>query len=125
MPLPVAALARAALGARCPRCERGALFQGILTLRPRCPVCDYDLGRADTGDGPAVFMIFIIGFLFLPIVVWSEVTADRPAWASLLIWGPPILILTVGLLRPSKALSVALAYHTRRDQAADAGDDPP
>jgi uncharacterized protein (DUF983 family) len=112
----IGALARAAVFARCPRCERGAIFDGFLTIRSHCPNCDYDYSHADQGDGPAVFLIFIIGFLFLPIVMISEVRADRPIWISLAIWGPIILILVVVLLRPAKALTIALAYRTKRDQ---------
>jgi uncharacterized protein (DUF983 family) len=116
MSLPISALARAALFARCPRCERGPIFDRFLTLRSHCPHCSYDYSHADQGDGPAVFLIFIVGFLFLPIVMISEVGADRPIWLSLAIWGPIILLLVILLLRPAKALTIALAYHTKRDR---------
>ena len=114
--IPFGALARAAIFARCPHCETGAIFDGLLTVRAHCPSCDYDLSRSDPGDGPAVFLIFVIGFLFLPIVMISEVRADRPVWISLAIWGPVILVLVLTLLRPAKALAIALAYHTKRDR---------
>ena len=48
---------------RCPRCGEGKLFQGFLTLRPRCDDCGLDYGFADAGDGPAVFVILIGGFI--------------------------------------------------------------
>ncbi len=115
MDMPIAALVRACLSQRCPSCEKGALFDGLLKIRPVCSECGFELAKSDTGDGPAVFLIFIIGFLFLPIVIYVEFHADRPGWLSLLIWGPPIVGLAIILLRPVKALSVALAFHTRRN----------
>ena len=48
---------RAGLRCRCPRCGKGKLFAGFLTLRPRCEVCGLDYGFADSGDGPAVFIM--------------------------------------------------------------------
>jgi uncharacterized protein (DUF983 family) len=51
-------LAQAALGCRCPRCGEGALFTGLLTVRPACPSCALDFSAEDAGDGPAVFVIF-------------------------------------------------------------------
>ena len=51
------------LRGRCPRCGEGRLFQGFLDLRPRCEHCGLDYGFADAGDGPAVFVILIGGFI--------------------------------------------------------------
>jgi uncharacterized protein (DUF983 family) len=53
----------AGLRCRCPRCGEGKLFAGFLTLRPRCEVCGLDYGFADSGDGPAVFIMFLAGFI--------------------------------------------------------------
>ena len=41
------------------------MFSGFLALRPACTVCGLDLDFADAGDGPAVFVILIAGFLLL------------------------------------------------------------
>ncbi|NNG03364.1 MAG: DUF983 domain-containing protein, partial [Inquilinus sp.] len=54
---------RTALAGRCPRCGRGRLYAGYLTLVERCESCGLALAENDSGDGPAVFLIFIIGFL--------------------------------------------------------------
>jgi uncharacterized protein (DUF983 family) len=112
--LPIGAVLRATFSLTCPRCGKGKIFDGLLKLKPQCPVCAFDLATSDTGDGPAVFLIFAIGFLFLPLVIYVEVHADRPGWLSLLIWAPAIIALTLGLMRPVKALSVALSFHTGR-----------
>jgi uncharacterized protein (DUF983 family) len=115
MELPWAALVQAAVTLKCPACRDAAIFDGLLKLKSVCQ-CGFDFSASDNGDGPAVFLIFIIGFLFLPLVVYVEFHADRPGWLSLLIWTPPIIGLTLLLLRPTKALSVALSFHTRRNR---------
>jgi uncharacterized protein (DUF983 family) len=53
---------RAGLRCACPRCGKGKLFRGFLTLAPCCEACGLDYGFADAGDGPAVFIMFLAGF---------------------------------------------------------------
>ena len=48
---------------RCPNCGEGPLFQGFLTVAPQCEACGFDLRKADSGDGPAVFIILIVCLL--------------------------------------------------------------
>jgi len=48
---------------RCPNCGEGHLFEGFLKVSPRCEACGFDLAAADSGDGPAVFVILIAGFV--------------------------------------------------------------
>lgn len=108
----------AGLGCRCPRCGRGKLFQGYLTVRERCEVCGLDLRKADSGDGPAVFIIFILGFLVVPIALWVEAAFEPPMWVHMVIWPVVILGLALGLLRPMKATMIALQF---RHRASDSG----
>jgi len=51
----------ASLWGRCPRCGKGNLFRGYLTLSPSCPACGLDFAGFEAGDGPAVFVILIVG----------------------------------------------------------------
>ena len=44
---------KAGLACRCPRCGRGKLFSGYLTVGAPCGVCGLDLSDHDSGDGPA------------------------------------------------------------------------
>jgi uncharacterized protein (DUF983 family) len=46
---------------RCPACGRGSLFSRYLHFAARCTQCDADFSKADTGDGPAVFVVLIVG----------------------------------------------------------------
>ena len=57
-----AGIAAAGIRGRCPRCGKGALFHTGLVPKPSCDNCGLDYSFADSGDGPAIFAIFILGF---------------------------------------------------------------
>jgi uncharacterized protein (DUF983 family) len=102
---------RAGLACRCPRCGRGKLFGGFLTLQPLCETCGLDYAFADSGDGPAVFVIFIAGFIVVGCALVTEILFEPPFWLHALLWGPLILATTLLPLRPMKGLMIALQYH--------------
>ncbi len=104
---------RAGLAGRCPRCGEGRLFTGFLDLPSRCESCGLDYAPIDTGDGPAVFVIFIVGFLVVGAALGTEIAFAPPYWLHLVIWLPAILVLSLGLLRPVKAILVALQFKHR------------
>ncbi len=103
----------AGLRCRCPRCGRGRLFKGFLTVAPRCDVCDLDLARSDSGDGPAVFIVLIVGALVTAMALIVEVKYQPPIWLHLALWFPLILLGTLGMLRPLKSVMIALQYRHR------------
>lgn len=119
-PAPVSPLS-AGLRCRCPRCGRGRLFDGYLTTAPACEACGLDYKFIDAGDGPAVFVILIVGFLVVGAALVVEVKVRPPIWVHMAIWLPMILILSLGLLRPLKATLIALqyAYKAREGRLAD------
>lgn len=111
---------RSAIGAglrcRCPRCGEGRVFQGFLQLRSACDKCGLDLSQVDTGDGPAVFVIFIVGMIVVGLAAWLELTVKPPLWLHLLLWVPLIILLSAALLRPFKGVLLALEYkHKARE----------
>lgn len=116
-PSPPSELA-AGLGCRCPRCGKGELFQGFVSLRDRCSACGLDYAMADSGDGPAVFIILIVGAIVVLLAVLTEIWVMPPYWVHAVLWPPLILGLSLGLLRPAKALMIALQY---RHQASEGG----
>jgi uncharacterized protein (DUF983 family) len=109
---------RAGLACRCPRCGKGKLYRGFLALEERCGICGLDYTAADTGDGPAVFLILIVGAIVVFAAVMVEISIMPPYWVHALLWPPLILGLSLGLLRPAKALMIALQY---RHQASEGG----
>lgn len=121
MPQPPSPLT-AALACRCPQCGEGKLFQGFLTLRPRCDACGLDYAFVDAGDGPAVFVILAAGFIVVFAALIVEFAYQPPFWLHALIWLPLILVVTLLPLRPTKALLIALQY---RHKAAEGRVDRP
>src|ERR1700739_37732 len=101
----------AGLACRCPRCGRGKLFAGFLTLRPRCEVCGLDYGFADSGDGPAVFIMFFAGFIVVGAALVAGDLYHPPYWVHAALWLPLIFLVTLGPLRPTKGLMIALQYY--------------
>ncbi|HZD24947.1 MAG TPA: DUF983 domain-containing protein [Alphaproteobacteria bacterium] len=103
----------AGLRCRCPRCGQGRLFQGLLNVRPSCEVCGLDLSAHDSGDGPAVFVIFIVGFLAVLAAILVESLFAPPVWVHLIYQLPLVIGLSILLLRVLKAWLIAMQYRHR------------
>lgn len=110
---PLQAPLQTALAGRCPRCGEGRLFAGFLALAPRCECCSLDYGFADSGDGPAIFIMMIAGFIIVGLALWVEFTWQPPYWVHAVLWIPLTLGLTLGLLRPLKSWLIAQQYRHR------------
>jgi len=104
------------LKGRCPRCGEGRMYAGLLTLAKRCGVCGLDYAFADAGDGPAVFVILIIGFVVVGLALWMEVSYAPPLWLHFLLWIPLTIALCLMALRLIKGVLIALQY---RNKAAE------
>jgi uncharacterized protein (DUF983 family) len=101
---------------RCPRCGEGRLFSGFLGVQPRCQACGLDFSFIDSGDGPAVFIIMIVGFIVVGLALYVEFTFAPPFWVHALLWVPLILGLSIGLLRPLKGFLIAQQYRHRAEE---------
>jgi uncharacterized protein (DUF983 family) len=99
------------LACRCPRCGKGKLFEGFLTLKPRCEVCGLDYSFVDAGDGPAVFIIMFAGFVVVGCALAVEFAYQPPFWLHAVLWVPLILLVTLAPLRAMKGLLIALQFH--------------
>lgn len=108
--------AEAAVRGLCPRCGERTLFAGIATFAPSCRACGLDIAGFNVGDGPAAFLIFIVGGLVTGLAIWLELAASPPWWLHVILWVPLTAFLTIGLLRLGKALLLALEY---RNQAQE------
>ncbi|MBN9241401.1 MAG: DUF983 domain-containing protein [Mesorhizobium sp.] len=106
----------AGLKGRCPRCGEGRLFSSFLTVGKECSVCRLDYSFADAGDGPAVFVILIIGFIVVGLALWAEVSYAPPLWLHFLLWIPLTLVLCLTALRLFKGVLITLQY---RNKAAE------
>ncbi|WP_020176682.1 DUF983 domain-containing protein [Methyloferula stellata] len=101
---------------RCPRCGQGKAFSGFLDLAKTCDKCGLDFSFADAGDGPAVFVSLIGGFLVLGAALWTELTYEPPFWVHLVIFLPLTVVVCLGLLRPLKGLLVSLQFRNKAEQ---------
>ena len=108
---------RAALLGRCPRCGEGSLFNGYLTVARACTHCGLDYSTFDPGDGPAVFVILIVGFLVAGGALIVEVAFQPPYWVHAVIWLPTIFVLAFGFLRLVKSTLLVLQYKHRAGEA--------
>lgn len=120
-----ASIGKAALSCKCPSCLKGDIFEGFLDLKEQCPSCGLDLTKHDSGDGPAVFIIFILGFLIVPISLWIAMIVAWPLWVHAIVWSIVTLACTAGMLRPAKALTLAAQFHMRGDLMTDSTDPDP
>ncbi len=100
----------AGLGGKCPRCGQGRLFDGFLGLRKSCEHCGLDYAKADAGDGPAVFAIFIVGFVAVAAAFIVRFAWYAPFWVAFAVSAGLTVALTILLLRPLKATLIALQY---------------
>lgn len=107
----------AGLTSHCPNCGEGALFDGFLKVTSRCEGCGFDLSKSDSGDGPAVFIIIIAGFLVAFAALFTEIAFRPPIWVHLVIWLPLATIVCLGLLRPMKGLMIAAQFANKASQA--------
>lgn len=102
----------AGMRCRCPKCGQGQLFKSAfnLDLEQACPKCGLSYKFIDTGDGPAVFVIMGLGFVMLGAALILEFAVHPPIWVHGLLWVPTTFALAFGLLRPLKALLIALQF---------------
>jgi uncharacterized protein (DUF983 family) len=114
--------AEAAFKGLCPRCGNPTLFAGLATFAPKCRACGLDFGSFNVGDGPAPFLIFIVGGLVVGLAIALELSASPPWWVHALLWIPLSTILTIGLLRIAKGLLLALEYRHRAREGRIAGE---
>ena len=99
------------IACKCPRCGKGSIYSGFLTLQPACESCGLDFAFMDSGDGPAIFMIMIAGAIVVAAALIVEIKYQPPFWLHAALWLPLILATTLLPLRAMKSLLIALQYH--------------
>jgi uncharacterized protein (DUF983 family) len=92
------------------------MFKGFLDLAPRCEACGLDYSFVDAGDGPAVIVTLLAGFVVVGAALVVEVKYEPPMWLHLVIFLPLTLVVCLGMLRPLKGVLVALQYRNRAGQ---------
>ena len=103
--------AAAALRGQCPRCGERTLFAGWVAFAPQCRACGLDFAGFNVGDGPAAFLILIVGALLTGSAIAVELAFEAPWWVHL-AWIPAGAALTISGLRLAKALLITREYQT-------------
>ena len=101
----------AALQGNCPRCGERTLFAGAVAFASKCRACGLDFAGFNVGDGPAAFLILLVGALLTAAAITVELEFEAPWWVHL-VWIPVGAALTIGGLRLAKALLLAREYQT-------------
>ena len=101
-----------AVAGGCPRCGAGTLFSGWVKFAPKCQACGLDFDSFNVGDGPAAFLILIVGAIVVAGAITLELAAEPPFWVHL-IWIPVAAALTIGGLRAAKAWLIWQEYRHR------------
>jgi uncharacterized protein (DUF983 family) len=91
-------------------------------LAPRCDVCGLDYDFAHSGDGPAVFVILITGFIIVGAALLVEVRYQPPYWLHAVLWGSLAIILPLLLLRAFKGALIALQFRHKAEEGKLASD---
>lgn len=114
-------MGEAALFGLCPRCGARTLFGGLAKFADHCRACSLDFTKFNVGDGPAAFLILIIGAFVVGLAMWLQLSYEPPFWVHALLWIPLTTGLVIYGLRVAKA---ALVFAEYRNHAGEAGREP-
>lgn len=101
------------LKGRCPVCGQGSLFDGFLKFAPHCEGCGANFDIEDAGDGPAVFVIMLAGFIIIPLALAFQLITSAPLWLTMLLWMPILIMFCLALLRPLRGVMFNLQWVNR------------
>jgi uncharacterized protein (DUF983 family) len=107
-----------ALAGACPRCGARTLFDGWVRFAGKCRGCGLDFSGFNVGDGPAAFLILIVGAILTIGAITGELMFEAPYWVHL-VWVPLGLALTVFGLRFGKALLLGQEYRHRAGEGRE------
>jgi uncharacterized protein (DUF983 family) len=113
-----ATLAASALWGRCPECASPELFDGVVQFAKTCKTCGLDFGAFNVGDGPAAFLVLIVGALVSIGAITLQLSVEPPFWVHILVWVPVTTGLVIGLLRVAKAALLFLEYKNRAKEGS-------
>ena len=100
------------MAGRCPHCGEGRLFASILKPVEHCANCGLDMSFAEEGDGPAVFVILIMGFVIAGLALMVEYALRPPVWIHIVLWLPVTLLVCLWALRTMKGIMIAAQFKT-------------
>lgn len=100
------------LAGKCPRCGRGKLFAGYLTVAKACANCGLSFDFASGDDGAAWFVMLFVSVVGVGSILGVEVAYGPPFWVHILLGIPLLIILPMVLLRPVKGMLLCQQWKT-------------
>lgn len=98
---------------RCPNCEQGAMFAGLLRPHVRCAACGVRFERMDGESiGGLAITTFVVPSLALLGFFLTNALTPLPFTLNALVWGAAIVLGVTLLYRHSRAAWVAVSYLT-------------
>ena len=93
----------------------------MLSFADGCTICGADFRDEDAGDGPAIFVIFIVGIFIVPMALGFHMILDPPFFVTFAIWGTIIILVSLWLLRLLRGLMFNIAWqrHAREVRLQD------
>ena len=101
------------LTAKCPRCGRGKLFDGYLSVAKSCQNCRLSYAFADSGDGAAWFVMLFTCVVGVGSILGLEIAYAPPFWAHVLLAIPVLILMPLILLRPVKGFLLCQQWITK------------
>ncbi len=92
------------------------MFKGFLSFRPACEACGQDFTAFDSADGPAFFVMSIVGTAVVALALWLEITYEPPVWVHALVAIPLSIGFSLALIRPAKGVLAALQFRNKAEQ---------
>ena len=111
-PGPAPSLVAATLKGLCPQCGARTLFAGVARFAAQCSNCGLPFASFDVGDGPAVFLILIVGTIVAVSAILVDLAYSPSLWVHL-GWIPLMVGLTLAGLRLGKAALMYQIFHHR------------
>ena len=100
----------ASLFGQCPDCGHRTLFSGIIRFADSCTLCGLNFSAYNVGDGPAAFLILIVGAMMVAGATVLQVLVSPAWWVHLIIWAPLTIVLTLGMLRLAKGMLLIIEH---------------
>jgi uncharacterized protein (DUF983 family) len=104
------------LKGKCPRCGRGELFSGYLSVAERCRNCGLSFDFADAGDGAPWFVMLISGAIAVAAALILELNWTPSYWVHGIVAFAFAVLLPLLLLRPVKGILLCQQYRTRAEE---------
>ena len=97
----------------CPRCGKGHMFSGYLSVRDTCESCGMAFEPLRSDDVPPYFTLFIVGHVVvsLYLALWPYIPV--PDWGQALIWCSLTLVMSLALLPYIKGGVMAVIFRTQ------------